>query len=127
MADTSKQLRDRRSLDGRRIKARLIDALVVLGGFLVVGYILGSWSGPMFLILVALEVSYFYLCECTTGYTLGKYVMGLRVIKPDGSSPGANSIAARNVIRVIEEPFIALLVMLGSGGRRQRIGDFVGT
>jgi hypothetical protein len=60
-------------------------------------------------------------------YTVGKYALGLRVIKPDGQAPSANSIAARNVIRILEEPLLALLVMIGSGARRQRIGDFVGT
>ena len=123
--DVSKQLTDRRSLDGRRVKARLIDGLLLTVLFLIVQAILGG--GPWLLILLALEVTYFFVCEATWGYTLGKYQMGLRVIKPDGSPPGANAIAARNVVRIVEEPLLALLVMVGSGGRRQRIGDLVGT
>ncbi len=123
--DVSKQLTDRRPLDGRRVKARLIDGLILTFLFVAVQTILGG--GPWLLILLALEVTYFFVCESTTGYTVGKYLMGLRVIKPDGSPPGANAIAARNVIRIVEEPLLALLVMTGSGGRRQRIGDLVAT
>jgi uncharacterized RDD family membrane protein YckC len=126
-ADTSKQLRDRRSLDGRRVKARLIDALIIAVPMVAFALIVGELPDHWALVLLALEVTYFFVCEATWGYTVGKYLMGLRVIKPDGGAPGANSIAARNVIRVLEEPLLALLVMVGSGGRRQRLGDLVGT
>jgi uncharacterized RDD family membrane protein YckC len=121
----TKQLRDRRPLDGRRVKARLIDGLLLAVPFIVVRRL--GFDTPLTLLLaVFVEVTYFFLCESTTGYTIGKYAMGLRVIKPDGGAPGTNSIAARNVIRVLEEPLLALLVLVGSGGRRRRIGDFVG-
>jgi uncharacterized RDD family membrane protein YckC len=125
--DPGRQLRDRRPLDGRRVKARLIDLLLVFGAGIVIGIVFGNPGAPWYLVLLALEVSYFFICEATLGYTYGKYRMGLRVIKPDGTAPNANSIAARNIIRIVEEPILALIVMALSGGRRQRLGDLIGT
>jgi uncharacterized RDD family membrane protein YckC len=125
--DPGRQLRDRRPLDGRRVKARLIDLFLLLGAGFVLGFLVGDPGAPWYLVLLAMEVSYFFICEATVGYTYGKYRMGLRVIRPDGTPPNANAIAARNVIRIVEEPVLALLVMAGSGGRRQRLGDLIGT
>ena len=120
-------MRNRRPLDGRRVKARLIDLLVVFAAGLAFGFVFGDLGAPWYLILLALEVSYFFICEATLGYTYGKYRMGLRVIRPDGMPPTTNGIAARNVLRIVEEPVLALIIMVCSGGRRQRLGDLVGT
>lgn len=105
----------------------MIDLGIVLGAGIVLGILLGDLGDAWYLVLLALEVSYFFICEATFGYTYGKYHQGLRVIKPDGDPPGTNSIAARNVIRLIEEPILALVIMVCSGGRRQRLGDLIGT
>ncbi len=72
-------------------------------------------------------VTYFFLCEVTTGQTIGKRASGLRVVGRDGAPAKANSVAARNVIRIFEEPFIALIALVASGRRRQRIGDLAGS
>jgi uncharacterized RDD family membrane protein YckC len=118
---------NRRSLDSRRLLARLIDALVIFGATMVVRLLVGpvSWGG--WLAALWIGVAYFFLCEAFTGQTLGKRWMGLRVLRRDGTPPSANSVAARNVIRILEEPILALLFMVGTGRRRQRIGDLFGS
>ena len=41
----------------------------------------------------------------------------------EGMNPSLNAIATRNTIRIIEEPFLALIAMACTRKRRQRIGD----
>ena len=118
-------LGDLRSLDSLRISARILDFLLLA---LVYVFVLVA-SGPLewwqLVALLWLEVTYFFVCEATTGQTLGKRHYGVRVVSRDGTVPDANSIAARNVIRIFEEPILAVLVLVGSRSRRQRIGDLV--
>lgn len=45
---------------------------------------------------------YFVLLEGTVGATLGKWVLGLRVINEEGSKPGLVKSMFRNVLRVID-------------------------
>lgn len=119
---------NRRELDAKRVKARLLDALLIgIPCYLLVKTqtrgepALTTWG-----ISTALVLTYFFLCESLTGQTIGKRVTGLRVMSADYRPALAKSVAARTVLRVLEEPFLALIVMVVSGRRRQRIGDFAG-
>jgi len=78
-------------------------------------------------VATALQLSYYHLAEVKTGQSLGKRVVGLRVVSLDGGLPGHRQAAARTVLRLIDHspPLIGLLAMLCSGGRRQRLGDVV--
>jgi uncharacterized RDD family membrane protein YckC len=63
--------------------------------------------------------------ELFGGRTLGKMLMGLRVVLLDGKPAGAGAIIARNLLRIPE-----MLLMLGPlyvaiSDRRQRLGDLV--
>jgi uncharacterized RDD family membrane protein YckC len=108
-------------LNSRRVVARLLDGLVLTALTVVLGWVLGglSWLAAVLWITVV----YFFLCESFVGQTLGKRALGLRVVRRDGGPPSANAIATRNVIRIFEEPLLALLALLGSRKRRQRLGD----
>lgn len=116
---------NRRSLDSRRVLARLIDALVIFGATVAIGLLVGPMSWGSWLAALWISVVYFFLCEALTGQTLGKRCTGLRVLRRDGTSPSANAIATRNVVRIFEEPILALLFMVGTGRRRQRMGDLM--
>ena len=54
-------------------------------------------------------------------------VLGLRVVRRDGSVPGAGPIAVRTVLRIVDAlPFMYLIgftVLLTAGKGRQRLGD----
>jgi uncharacterized RDD family membrane protein YckC len=110
------------SLNSRRIVARVLDALLLLGVTVLLTHLIEglAWFG----VSLWLTVTYFFLCEGILGQTLGKGALGLRVVSRERRAPTTNEVASRNVIRVFEEPFIALAVLLGSRGRRQRLGDF---
>jgi hypothetical protein len=58
---------------------------------------------------------------------VGKLLLGLRVVRTDGSWPSVVVIAARTLLRVVDWlPFLYLvgfIAMLATGARRQRLGD----
>jgi len=119
---------DRRELDGQRIKARLIDGFLVgIPLYLLAGALTPTEPGvTTFALGLALLLTYFFICESLTGQTLGKRSQPLRVMTTDYRPAQASAIAARTVLRVLEEPFLALLSLFASRERRQRIGDFAG-
>jgi uncharacterized RDD family membrane protein YckC len=120
------EVEDRRHTDWPRRKAIVIDSFV-LGAcfFLIHGAIHGYLGAGVF--TTALALTYFFVMEATTGQTIGKKMMGLRVVMRDGRPAPANAVAARTVFRLIDVmPFawvLGGLTMLLTGGRRQRFGD----
>src|SRR4051794_12769687 len=116
------QLANRRELDSRRVAARLIDGLIAGAPALFIALGIGR---SLAIFLVSLALAYFFLCEALFGQTLGKRVMGLRVLMRDGRAAGASAISARTVLRLIDDGPIGLIVMVASGRRRQRIGDLL--
>ncbi|CAN5415342.1 hypothetical protein BH10ACT11_BH10ACT11_09660 [soil metagenome] len=120
---------DRRQFDNRRVKARFLDWLIWVALYLAARYYFAhsavqpqTWH---LLALLAINATYFFACEAIWGQTMGKRHYDLRVVSSDGGVPSLNAIATRNVVRIVEEPVIALLVLLGSRGRRQRVGDLM--
>ena len=59
--------------------------------------------------------------------TVGKKVLGLRVVSADGSAAAPTAILIRNVVRLVD--WLPLLYIVGAvslfmtGERRQRVGD----
>jgi uncharacterized RDD family membrane protein YckC len=75
-----------------------------------------------------LVLLYFFAFEAITGRTLGKMLLGLKVIRLDGNSAGAGAIAVRTLFRLVDGlPFLYLLgfIVVLSTKTRQRIGDLV--
>jgi uncharacterized RDD family membrane protein YckC len=126
---TSMLSRDRKALDSTRLLAVLIDGVLLLPVALVLSAGAGSWDFDVTLVIAAISLSYFFICESLFGQTLGKRARGLRVLLADGRPAPVNAIAARNVLRVIDVLpnvyLVGALVMIFSGKRRQRIGDLV--
>jgi uncharacterized RDD family membrane protein YckC len=114
---------DRKELDSRRVLARLIDLFVVGAPGVVVAT---GASRSLSTLLMSLVLGYFFLCEGLWGQTIGKRVMGLRVLMRDGRAATASAVSARTVLRLIEDNPIGLIAMVLSGRRRQRIGDLLG-
>lgn len=114
------------SLDSARLAARLIDAGVLFAALLPVELLVGPLSWSLTLGVLLLSVLYFFVAEALWGQTIGKRLLDLRVVRRDGSAASVNEVAARNVVRVVEEPVIALVVLVASGRkRRQRVGDLL--
>jgi uncharacterized RDD family membrane protein YckC len=120
------EVEDRRHTDWPRRRAIVIDSLLLLGLFLLLDEAIHGYIGAGVFTL-ALALTYFFVAEATTGRTLGKRLMGLRVVMRDGRPAPANAVAARTVLRLIDALpgawMLGGLTMLLTGGRRQRLGD----
>jgi len=89
------------------------------GGPAVVG--LALWLG--------VSILYHTLLEWRWGKTLGKYLVSIKVTRPDGSSPSLLSSLLRNLLRLIDWlPFFYLIgiVTIAVSGSDRRLGDRVG-
>ena len=122
---------------GRRIGAAVVDVLVLAIVFLLAGVAFGGaeagdgqasvrLEGAQALVYFAIVLIYYFAAEAATGQTLGKRVLGLRVVRLDGSPAGAGAIALRTILRVVDSlPFayiVGLIVMLATPSK-QRVGD----
>ncbi|GGI06336.1 RDD family protein [Egicoccus halophilus] len=83
---------------GNRFVAKLVDALVILA-VLVPLFLLGGPDGTDRVVTVTsalLGYVYFVVADATGG-TLGKRLLQLRVVGPDGRPPGMGPSAVRNL------------------------------
>ena len=123
---------------GLRIAAALIDlcllagVLVILstavgqaraGGGNVSFYLTGTWA----VVFLALALGYYFVLEAWAGQTVGKRLLGLRVLGAGGARPSMWAIAGRTLLRIVDWlPLLYLagfITMLATGTRRLRIGD----
>ncbi len=84
---------------------------------------------PGTLLMIALWLSYYAMSEARTGQTFGKRRMGLRVVSVDGGPAGVRAIAARTLLRLVDDLglyLVGLMVMILTGQRRRRLGDLAG-
>ena len=117
---------------GRRFVAVLVDmvvfvviALLAGGGHSTsdngthgVGVEAGGWL-PFFF------VGYYVVFETLSGKTIGKLVMGIRVIAEDGDSISWGQSLGRNLLRVVDGLFFYFVaaIFVWSSSKRQRLGD----
>ena len=110
----------------RRLAAGLIDAVPLLTGFALSSAIqLPDDSVVPTLVPVAGVVTYiaFILAfEVTTGRSLGKMMLGLRVSATNGTTPTTRAIVIRNVLRLLDGPGLAMILLTPL---RQRLGDLL--
>ncbi|MGE5229244.1 MAG: RDD family protein [Deltaproteobacteria bacterium] len=83
---------------------------------------IGPWSLPIWLVVALL---YFFLSEGLWGATVGKWLLGLTVVREDGADIGLGAAAVRTAARLVDGLcFYAVgAVLIWSSGRRQRLGD----
>lgn len=127
---------------GERVLARLLDLAFFTAYSLLFMFILNrilsgmSWKtqaevGSLLYILVLIPVAtYTVWCESLfNGKTFGKMVLGLKVVKTDGSPAGLGDFAFRWITRVLEGEmgvFTALAVPVAIiSNRGQRVGDMI--
>ena len=123
---------------GRRIGAAIIDLGIVILIALLVGGIFGSDVGPDApassrygagdrLLIIVLVFGYYWATEAFMGgQTLGKRVLGIRVVRVDGSPAGPGAIFVRTLLRVVDGILVYLVAFISvfaTGPRRQRLGD----
>ena len=124
-----------------RFVAVLLDALIV---FFPAGIVLGlltggghaergdgyatagvNLGGAAFWLLVGTGVGYYVVCEAATGATLGKRMVGIRVVGEDGEHVTFGAAVVRNLLRLVDALFFYLVGFLFAivSTRRQRLGD----
>ncbi len=124
----------------QRAMAYILDLLVLLPLFMMLALTLDlspdlepDPSDPAFWILggtgAALQVLYGLLMEGTLGWTLGKRIIGLRVVRLDGSRLTPGRALLRNLTRPLDAGFpLGVFVgmsLLMTTRRRQRLGDLL--
>ena len=124
-----------------RFVAVVLDALIVfLPLSLLVGLMTGGGyreefggqtnvginvGGSAFWYLLALGMGYYVLCEAATGATLGKRMVGIRVVGEDGEHVSFGAAFVRNLLRLVDALFFYfvgfIFALLSTRGRR--LGD----
>ncbi|RLM63303.1 RDD family protein [Halorubrum sp. Atlit-26R] len=115
-----------------RVGAFLIDSILmglIWGPVVLVGAALGDIG---FLVLASVGLAatlvYGFLLEGLYGYTPGKYLLGLVVIKSDGSNCSIGASILRNLLWVVDALPTFNLIAIGSillTDDNQRVGDLV--
>lgn len=136
---------------GRRVLATLVDAvvltvltLVVFAAQWVIGLIFLGASGGVGLsegaqlavvlvvgllnvvVILALLFGYYVYPEGRKGQTVGKMVVGIKVIREDtGGAPGTRAALVRTLLRLVDGFFGYLVgyLAVASSKKRQRLGD----
>lgn len=130
---------------GSRIFAALIDIVVLAGLFVAFAFAFGGVNtghpgqtgthvqlslhgGPAFLFFAAV-LAYYFVFETLFGASIGKLMLGLRVLSDDGSRAGAGAVLIRTLFRIIDGlPVLYLVGLIAAsiGGRHKRLGDRAG-
>jgi uncharacterized RDD family membrane protein YckC len=113
---------------GKRVIAYIIDAVIV---GIVVAIIIGITEVLDFpewlqaIISIVLAYGYFIYMEGTTGQTLGKRALNIRVINEDGTSINMGTSAIRNILRIVDMFFFGIvgLILIIVTQKKQRVGD----
>jgi uncharacterized RDD family membrane protein YckC len=139
--ESAKALDLQYDVTGIRIVAALVDIVIVGVLFGLMALVFGdtgkttedgsasfhvNLTGGPFLLFLLAQFAYFLLFEGLLGATLGKLVMGLRVVKIDGSPCAWPGALVRNVLRLVDGlPFFYLvgLVAVAVTEKNQRLGD----
>jgi uncharacterized RDD family membrane protein YckC len=123
---------------GKRVGAALVDAGIILVLLILIASLFGDdkvsdWSlwaetqGRPRVAFLLLTFAYFAGTELVWGQTLGKRLLGLRVVRADGSRAEAGPILIRNLVRLIDwlPAFyvVGAAAVFATGERRQRLGD----
>lgn len=110
---------------GPRFLATLIDSILIV----IVGYLLNVMLGTVGEGLAGLlALIYIIAMEATQGATVGKMLLGLRVVREDDGSPISWSEAVvRTLLRIVDALFAYLVgaILIWTSPRKQRLGDRV--
>ncbi len=117
---------------GKRLLAFIVDS-IILGvlsfAILLPSFFLGDIIGLLAMMVVGVgSLVYVFLLEGIYGYTPGKHVMGLVVVKSDGSQCTMGASIIRNLLLIVDNlPFAYIigLALILITDRKQRVGDLV--
>jgi uncharacterized RDD family membrane protein YckC len=121
------------------VGAALIDFAPVAVIFLLVAATIGTWEtgdggtrievrNGAALVFILLVVGYHFLFEATFGATIGKLLVGLRVVEVTGRPATTSQMFGRNLMRIVD--FLPVFYLVGfvaavANERNARLGDLV--
>ena len=123
---------------GRRILATIVDGLIFGGLYTVMVILFGSistvgtanWNGSMpalptllYGVIIAL---YYILLEGYLGQTVGKMLLGIKVVREDnGEVPGLAGATIRTLLRLVDgiSSYLVAFITVLISGKNQRFGD----
>ena len=123
---------------GRRILATIVDVLIFGGLYAVMVILFGSissvgsanWNGSMpalptllYGVIIAL---YYILLEGYLGQTVGKMLLGIKVVREDnGEVPGLGGATIRTLLRIVDgiSSYLVAFITVLISGKNQRFGD----
>lgn len=84
-------------------------------------------TGAPALLTFTLWIAYCAVAEATLGTSLGKRLVGLRVVRSDGSPIGWQAAIVRNVLRIVDGIVFYILgaILIARSPKGQRLGDRV--
>jgi uncharacterized RDD family membrane protein YckC len=126
------------NITGKRVLAAAIDVVVLAIVFAVMSVLFGetetegssfevNLDGGPALLFFLIVMLYYFVPEALTGQTLGKRIMGLRVVALDEPLTWGK-VALRTVLRVIDGLpifYLAGMIAIAVSQKQQRIGDMV--
>jgi len=111
----------------RRWVACWIDFLLLFG-IIVLSTKEIATNDLFFLLILSILICYYPVLEGLTGYTIGKYILKIKVVDKNLNSPGIIKAIIRTLLRIIEvNPFLAggipagIIVWISKN--KQRLGD----
>jgi uncharacterized RDD family membrane protein YckC len=117
---------------GRRAVAIIIDSILLMIVFWVIALMTGgttpegfSLTGAPALLSFLIGFAYFVVMEKTSGATLGKRAMGLKVVKEGGEPLDWQASIIRNILRIVDGFFFYLVgaIVVWVSKKKQRLGD----
>ena len=81
-------------------------------------------QGPNAVYIFALWLAYFVLLEGFLGWTIGKLILGMRVVNAEGRAPGLIRALIRNLLRPIDYLLIGI-ILIAVSERKRRLGDLI--
>ena len=124
---------------GRRVLATIVDAIILSIFFSVMSILFGtntaeggqvglSLSGLPSLFATIAVFAYYMLLEGYLGQTVGKMLLGIKVVREDnGGVPGLGPAALRTLLRVIDGILFYLVAFISvlASQKNRRLGDMV--
>jgi uncharacterized RDD family membrane protein YckC len=123
---------------GLRLAAQIIDAIILSIIFFIIGFgMSGSFTFsyeneaayPIIALNALIDFLYFIVLEGTSGATLGKRLVKIKVVRENGSPCGIGPSFVRNILRIIDElPGLHIIGMIwiSRSDKKQRLGDRIG-
>jgi uncharacterized RDD family membrane protein YckC len=113
-----------------RFLAQVFDSLVTGVVAAAIGLVVSGGGDPevrpvILLIWLVVAPAYFFVAEGLWGTTPGKWLLGLVVVREDGSDAGLAAAAVRTALRLVDGLLFYAVgaVFIWSSESRQRLGD----